>query len=145
MDKINIVFWSQTGNTLAMAQAIGEGVTAAGKEANVIDVNAASMDDLKKASIFALGCPAMGAEVLEEMEMEPFVTELEGYVAGKTIALFGSYGWGDGEWMRDWVERMNAAGATVLNGEGLICHEMPDEDGLNQCKELGKQLAGLVK
>ena len=88
----------------------------------------------------ALGCPSMGAEVLEETEMEPFITELEGYIAGKTIALFGSYGWGDGEWMRNWVERMTAAGATVLNGEGIICREMPDEDALEACKNLGRQL-----
>ena len=83
----------------------------------------------------------MGAEVLEEGEMEPFVTELEAYVSGKTIALFGSYGWGDGQWMRDWVDRMSSAGATVLNGEGLICNETPDSDVLADCENLGKQLA----
>ena len=83
----------------------------------------------------------MGAEVLEEMEMEPFVEEVEGFAQGKTIALFGSYGWGDGEWRRDWTTRMEAAGATVLNGEGLICHETPYEDCLSECRELGKQLA----
>ena len=81
------------------------------------------------------------AEVLEEMEMEPFVEEVEGFAQGKTIALFGSYGWGDGQWMRDWEERMTAAGATVLNGEGLICQETPDDDAIKQCEELGEQLA----
>lgn len=70
-----------------------------------------------------------------------FVCDVEGFASGKKIALFGSYGWGDGEWMRDWTTRMEAAGATVLNGEGLICHETPDEDGLNACRELGRQLA----
>ena len=85
----------------------------------------------------------MGAEVLEEGEMEPFVTELEGCVAGKTIGLFGSYGWGDGEWMRDWVERMTAAKATVVGGEGVICQEMPDEEALEACRTLGKELAAL--
>ena len=83
----------------------------------------------------------MGAEVLEESEMEPFVSELERSVGGKTIALFGSYGWGDGQWMRDWVERMEAAGARVLNGEGLICQEVPNDDAIAECKALGKQLA----
>ena len=112
---ISIVYWSQTGNTQAMAEAISEGVTEAGKEAKIIDVTDASLDALKTEKVFALGCPAMGAEVLEESEMEPFVSELEGSVGGKTIALFGSYGWGDGQWMRDWVERMEAAGARVLN------------------------------
>ena len=96
---------------------------------------------LKEEKAFALGCPAMGAEVLEESEMEPFVAEVESFAAGKTIALFGSYGWGDGEWMRDWTDRMTSAGATVVNGEGLICHETPDEDGLSECVELGKALA----
>ena len=141
MSKISVVYWSQTGNTQAMAEAIGNGIKAAGKEAEVVDVSSVSLDDLKKETVFALGCPAMGAEVLEETEMDPFVSEVEGFAAGKTIALFGSYGWGDGEWMRDWTTRMEAAGATVLNGEGLICHETPDEDGLNACRELGRQLA----
>ena len=143
MDKIKVIYWSQTGNTQAMAEAIGKGVTAAGKEAVVQFVTEASLDELKQAKAFALGCPAMGAEVLEEMDMEPFVADVEAFAAGKTIALFGSYGWGDGLWMRDWVDRMNAAGATVLNGEGLMCHEVPDEDGLNECVALGKQLAGI--
>ena len=143
MDKVYIVYWSQTGNTQAMAEAIGRGVTAAGKEAAVLYVGQASLDDLRKAKAFALGCPAMGAEVLEEMEMEPFVQEVEAFATGKTVALFGSYGWGDGLWMREWVERMDGAGAAVLNGEGLMCQEMPDEAALAECEKLGKQLAAL--
>ena len=141
MDKIYVVFWTQGGNTQAMAEAIGEGIRAAGKGAEVVFVTGADIEALKAAPKFALGCPAMGAEVLEEAEMEPFVCDVEGFASGKKIALFGSYGWGDGEWMRDWTTRMEAAGATVLNGEGLICHETPDEDGLNACRELGRQLA----
>ena len=119
MSKISVVYWSQTGNTEAMANAVVDGAKEKGAD----------------------GCPAMGAEVLEEMEMEPFVEEVEGFAQGKTIALFGSYGWGDGQWMRDWEERMTAAGATVLNGEGLICQETPDDDAIKQCEELGEQLA----
>ena len=141
MDKIQVVFWTQSGNTQAMAEAIGKGITEAGKEANVVYVGSASLDDLKVAKAFALGCPSMGVEVLDEAEMEPFVAEVEGFASGKTIALFGSYGWGDGEWMRNWVERMQAAGATVLNGEGLICQETPDDDAIAECVNLGKQLA----
>lgn len=144
MDKVYVVYWSQTGNTQAMAEAIGKGITAAGKSAAVVEVGSVSVDELKEAKAFALGCPAMGAEVLEEAEMEPFVCEVEGFASGKTIALFGSYGWGDGQWMRDWADRMNAAGAAVLNGEGLMCHETPDDDGLAECEAIGKQLAGLV-
>lgn len=143
MEKIYVVYWSQSGNTQAMAEALGKGITDAGKEAAVVYVGDASIEELKNAKCFALGCPAMGAEVLEEMEMEPFVSALESFVAGKTIALFGSYGWGDGEWMRDWTDRMNGCGANVLNGEGLMCHETPDEAALEECEALGKQLAAV--
>ena len=83
----------------------------------------------------------MGDEELEDSVFQPVFEACEPKLAGKKVALFGSYGWGDGEWMRDWTTRMEAAGATVLNGEGLICHETPDEDGLNACRELGRQLA----
>lgn len=143
MSKVNVVFWSQSGNTESMANAVGAGVTAAGGEANVVYVGDASIDELKNAKAFALGCPAMGAEVLEESEMEPFVTDLEGFVSGKIIGLFGSYGWGDGQWMRDWVDRMTAAGATVVNGEGVICQDAPDGAAEAACQELGKALAAV--
>lgn len=141
MDKIYVVYWSQSGNTQAMAEAVGKGIADAGKEADVIYAGDVSTDELKDAKCFALGCPAMGAEVLEETVMEPLVTEIEGFAAGKTILLFGSYGWGDGQWMRDWEERMMGCGATVLSGEGLMCHETPDEAALAECEALGKQLA----
>ena len=143
MSKVNIVFWSQSGNTEAMANAVGRGVTEAGGEANVVFVSDASLDELKNAKAFALGCPAMGAEVLEEGEMEPFVSTLEGFVTGKTIGLFGSYGWGDGQWMREWVDRMTAAGATVVGGEGVICQEAPDPSAEAACVDLGKALAAV--
>jgi len=141
MSKISIVYWTQLGNTQAMAEAIGKGIIEAGKEAEVVDVSTVSVDDLKKETVFALGCPAMGAEVLEETEMDPFVSEVEAFAAGKTIALFGSYGWGDGQWMRDWVDRMNSAGANVVHGEGLICQEVPDDATIAECVKLGTQLA----
>lgn len=143
MSKVEVIFWSQSGNTQAMAEAVGKGITDAGKEAEVVYVSDASIDELKAAKCFALGCPAMGAEVLEEGEMEPFVSEVEGFAAGKTIALFGSYGWGDGQWMRDWTDRMNGCGAAVLNGEGLICNETPDDAALAECEALGKALASV--
>ena len=123
-----------------MAEAIGKGITQAGGEAVVSEVSAISLDELKDENVFALGCPAMGAEVLEEAEMEPFVEAVESFAEGKKIALFGSYGWGDGEWMRDWVDRMQNAGAEIVNGEGLICQEAPDDEVLAVCEELGKQL-----
>ena len=144
MSNIQVVFWSQSGNTEAMADAVADGIRKAGKEADVVFVGDASIDELKSAKVFALGCPAMGAEVLEEGEMEPFVTEVEGFAAGKTIGLFGSYGWGDGQWMRDWVDRMTSAGATVVDGEGVICMGAPDADATAQCEALGARLASLA-
>ncbi len=143
MEKIDVVYWSMSGNTQAMAEAVAKGIEAEGKEASVIYVGDASIAELKEAKCFALGCPAMGAEVLEESEMEPFVAEIEQYVSGKTIALFGSYGWGDGQWMREWTERMSRCGACIAGGEGLICHEMPDEVSLEECEALGRELAAV--
>ena len=139
MDKVIVAYWSQTGNTAAMAAAVGEGITEAGKEAVVTDISSVSMDDLKEASAFALGCPAMGAEVLEEGEMEPFVTEVEAFAAGKKIGLFGSYGWGDGEWMRNWEESCKEAGANLVC-DSVICQEEPDDEATDACKALGAAL-----
>ena len=141
MAAIKVIYWSQSGNTQAMANAVAEGIKEAGKEAEAVFVTEANINDIKDDTAVALGCPAMGAEVLEEADMEPFVTSFESIVAGKNVALFGSYGWGDGEWMRDWTERMIGAGANVLNGEGLICQEAPDDEMIEECKNLGKQLA----
>ena len=123
-----------------MAEAVGAGIAKAGKEADVVEVSSASMEDLKAAKVFALGCPAMGAEVLEEMEMEPFVEEVEGFAQGKTIALFGSYGWGDGEWMRNWEEDCKAAGAE-LACDSVMSNEGPGDAEVKSCEDLGAALA----
>ncbi len=141
MEKIYVIYWSMSGNTQAMAEAIAKGINDSGKEAVVQYVSEASVSELQDAKVFALGCPAMGAEVLDEGEMEPFVSEVEGIAAGKKIALFGSYGWGDGQWMRDWEERMSGCGAAIINGAGLICHETPDDAMISECENLGKQIA----
>lgn len=143
MDNIIVAFWSQTGNTESMAKAIGEGITSSGKKAEVLNISMISPQNLKENSVFALGCPATGKEVLETGQMEPFVKEIEKFASGKQIALFGSYGWGGGQWMRDWEERMSQAGAIIVNGEGLICQKTPDENILEQCRAIGKQLASL--
>jgi len=140
MEEYYVIYYSQTGNTKEMAEAVGAGITEAGKAAKVIEVAQARVDMIKDAESFALGCPAMGAENLEESEMDPFVTELESFAAGKKIVLFGSYGWGGGEWMRDWEKRMQDAGAQIVGGEGVICNETPDDDTLARCRELGKQM-----
>lgn len=138
--SISIVYWSGTGNTQAMAEAVAEGIREAGAEAEVIDVGMAEAEKLAKEKAFALGCPSMGAEQLEESEMEPFVEKLESMVSGKRILLFGSYGWGDGEWMREWAQRMKEAGAVLVREEGVIANEAPDEEALAECRLAGKEL-----
>ena len=114
MAQITIVYYSETGNTEAMASMVAKGVEAAGATAKIVSVDGFDAAKLKDEAAFALGCPAMGDEVLEEGTMEPFVEEVAKFAAGKRIGLFGSYGWGDGEWMRNWVKQMQDAGAEVL-------------------------------
>ena len=140
MSKVSIVYWSGTGNTQKMAEAGAEGGKEAGAEADLKFVSAASVDELAAEPAFALGCPSMGAEELEDAEMEPFMADLESKISGKKIALFGSYGWGGGEWMRDWEARVQSAGATVVNGEGIIVNGEPDDDTIEELKALGKAL-----
>ena len=138
--SISIVYWSGTGNTEAMANALADGIREAGGEAALITVDSVSADALAGEEVFALGCPSMGAEELEESEMEPFVAELEGKVKGKKILLFGSYGWGDGEWMRNWEASCKEAGANLIQ-DGVICNEEPDDETKEACRNLGKTLA----
>ena len=141
MNKIAIVFWSGTGNTEAMANYIAEGVRAAGGEAALLGPGDFSASQFSAYSAVAFGCPAMGSEVLEEAEFEPMFSALEGSLGGKRIALFGSYGWGDGQWMRDWCARCDDAGANLLDENGLMVNEAPDAEGEEACKELGRKLA----
>ncbi|MBQ7431454.1 MAG: flavodoxin [Butyrivibrio sp.] len=141
MSKVKIVYWTGTGNTLKMAEAIAEGVKSAGGEAEVVTFDDVTPDALAAEDVVALGCPAMGAENLEESVVEPFVTEYEGKCSGKKLGLFGSYGWGDGQWMRDWVDRMSAAGATIVTGEGLLANNEPDADAIAEAQNFGKALA----
>ena len=140
MSKISVVFWTQGGNTESMANAIVEGIKEAGKEAEAVFVSDMNIDELKGEGVFALGCPAMGAEVLEESEMEPFVADVEGFASGKKIGLFGSYGWGDGQWMRDWETDCGNAGVN-LACDSVTCCEAPDDEALSACQALGKKLA----
>ena len=139
MSQIAVIYWSQTGNTEQMANAICEGIKSAGGEAVLLHVADTSAQEAAKYGRMALGCPAMGAEVLEEAEFDPFFTELEGNLGGKRVALFGSYGWGDGQWMRDWVKRADDAGALLI-GDGLMAHETQDDDALAACRALGEAL-----
>ncbi len=140
MSKAAIVYWSGTGNTKAMADAVLEGAKAKGADVTVFEASGFDADKLKEYDKIAFGCPAMGAEVLEEEEFDPMFTALEGSLSGKMIALFGSYGWGDGQWMRDWEARCNDAGA-VLIADSVTANDAPDDDAIAACKELGAALA----
>ena len=142
MSKMAVIYWSMTGNTEAMAAAIAQGAQEAGAQAELKQVSEISVDEALTYDLLALGCPAMGAEVLEEAEFEPFFAQLEGRLSGRKVALFGSYGWGDGQWMRDWQQRVDDANASLYNGEGLIINETPDDDGLEQCRQFGAGFAG---
>ena len=140
MSKIAVVYWSGTGNTEAMANAVLEGVKEVGAEGELL--NCGEFDAAKVADYdaIAFGCPSMGAEQLEEDEFEPMFTACEAKLSGKKIALFGSYGWGDGEWMRNWDETCRNDGA-VMACDFVICNDAPDEDAKAACEELGKALA----
>mgnify|MGYP000815540556 CR=1 FL=1 len=124
-----------------MANEVAEGAKAAGAEVDVLTASEFGGDKMDAYDAVAFGCPAMGDEVLEEGEFEPMFEGCVSALKDKKIALFGSYGWGDGQWMRDWEARMSGAGATIVGGEGVICQEAPDADAIEQCKALGKALA----
>ncbi|WP_195514714.1 flavodoxin [Paraclostridium bifermentans] len=136
---MKIVYYSASGNTEKMANLIAEGIANSGKNAEVINVSNANADIFDNEEIVILGCPAMGDEVLEENEFEPFIEEISSKISGKKVALFGSYGWGDGQWMRDWQERMESLGCTLID-DGLIIQYEP-EDNSSECIELGMTIA----
>ncbi len=140
MKKTAVVYWSGTGNTEAMAQAVAEGMKNAGAEVSVLTCDQAGADSLGSYEAIAFGCPAMGSEVLEEMEFEPMFDACKSSLGGKKVALFGSYGWGDGEWMRSWEKNCEDAGVN-LAVESVICCEAPDDAALESCRALGKALA----
>ena len=140
MSKIAVVYWSGTGNTEAMAQAVESGAKAAGADVSLFTAAEFTPQLLQEYDSVAFGCPAMGAEELEETEFEPMFTACEGRLSGKSIALFGSYGWGDGEWMRSWEARCNDDGANLVC-DSVICNEAPDEEALSACRALGAALA----
>ena len=140
MKKVAVVYWSGTGNTEAMATAVAEGAKAAGAEVTVMTSATFTPDKVDEFDSIAFGCPSMGDEVLEETEFDPMFTECESKLSGKPIALFGSYGWGSGEWMQSWEERVEAAGANLFEN-GLIINYTPDADGLDACESLGERFA----
>jgi len=140
MNKIAVIYWSGTGNTEAMAHAIADGAREAGADVSVFATSEFSADSAAVFEKFALGCPAMGAEELEDSEFQPLYEQLKPTLANKKVALFGSYGWGGGEYMNPWKEDAVAAGL-VLVDDPLAIENAPDDDGKTKCQELGKVLA----
>lgn len=138
--KIAVVYWSSTGNTEAMAQAVAEGARKAGASAELFTATEFDGGKVDAFDAIAFGCPAMGAEELEDSEFAPMFEGCESKLSGKKIALFGSYGWGDGEWMRTWEDTCRNDGASLVY-DSVICQEAPDDDALNACRSLGESLA----
>ena len=141
MSQTAVIFWSGTGNTEAMAKAIYDAIQSQDSNVKLFSVSDIDADSAKAYDKLILGCPSMGAEVLEESEFEPFYTALETSISGKKIALFGSYGWGDGEWMREWEKRVEQKGGMLFE-EGLIINEVPDASGLEECHAFAKRFMG---
>ena len=140
MSKVAVVYWSGTGNTEAMASAVVDGVREDGAEAELFTASEFDASMLSSFDAVAFGCPSMGSEQLEDSEFEPVFNECESALNGKSIALFGSYGWGDGEWMRHWEDTCKGDGANLVC-ESVICNDAPDDDALEACKKLGASLA----
>lgn len=139
MSKVAVVYWSSTGNTEAMANAVAEGAKAAGAEVISFETADFTAEKVDEFDAIAFGCPAMGDEVLEDTEFEPMFDGCKDALKGKNIALFGSYGWGDGEWMRNWEDSCKEAGANLVC-ESVICQEEPDDEATEACKALGAAL-----
>ncbi len=139
MSKIAIIYWSSTGNTEAMANSIKKGIENAGASADMFSVSnfSANIDDYDK---IALGCPAMGSEELEDSEFLPVYDSIKDKLSGKKIALFGSYDWGDCEWMRTWENDISSLGGNLIR-DGLTINLSPDDNGINDCISLGEALA----
>lgn len=140
MSKVAVVYWSGTGNTEAMAAFVAEGAKGKGADAVLLTSSEFDVSMMDSYDAVAFGCPSMGSEQLEESEFEPMFTSCEAKLGGKKIALFGSYGWGDGEWMRNWEETCQSDGA-VLVCESVICNHAPDDEAAENCKALGAALA----
>lgn len=136
MKKVAVVYWSGTGNTEAMANAVKQG---AGAGAELFTASEFGPNDVSKYDAFAFGCPAMGSEQLEDGEFEPMFDSVKNSLSGKSVALFGSYGWGSGDWMRTWEEDCLAAGV-ILACDSVICNDAPDDEAIEACKALGAAL-----
>ncbi|MCD7723382.1 MAG: flavodoxin [Clostridiales bacterium] len=140
MSKTAIVYWTSTGNTQAMANAVAAGAAAGGAQADIFTAAQFNSAVAAEYDCIAFGCPAMGAEQLEESEFEPMFNSVKAAASGKKIGIFGSYGWGDGEWMRTWEDDCRSSGLSLVS-DGVVCNESPDDGALAECEMLGRALA----
>lgn len=138
MKKVAVIYWSGSGNTETMAKAIVKGLNEINVDYDVYFVSDFNAELTKDYDALILGCPAMGAEVLEECEFQPVYDEMKSFLTGKQVALFGSYGWGSGEWMQSWEDDITENGA-ILFEKGLIINEMPDDSELDLCIDFAKR------
>lgn len=139
MSKIAVVYWSGTGNTALMAQSVCEGAKAKGADASLFEISSFTAADAASYDAIAFGCPSMGCEQLEDTEFEPVFEECKPVLKNKKVALFGSYGWGDGEWMRNWEDECKSFGITLV-ADSVICNDAPDADAVKECEALGAAL-----
>ncbi len=139
MSRLTVVYWTGTGNTEQMANLVAAGARAQGAAAEVIWCSDFSAEQAADCDAIAFGCPAMGAEELEDGEFEPVFRACLRALAGKRIGLFGSYGWGDGDWMRAWEELCSQNGID-LAVQSVICCGTPDGDGAAACRAMGAAL-----
>lgn len=144
MKDVLLVYWSGTGNTAKMAELIQKGMEVEGKSVEAVEVSHANTEDVSSYKTLVMGCPSMGSEELEDSEMEPFVDGIKDIIKDKNVALFGSYGWGAGEWMEDWQKRMKNAGAHMLFDEGLIVMDAPEGDAETECINYGNSIAKAI-
>lgn len=143
MSKVAVIYWSGTGNTESMAELIVEGIKSESVEVDVFTADKFSSNNVKEYEVFAFGCPSMGVEELEESEFEPMFSAVKPELKGKKLALFGSYGWGDGEWISNWQQDCIDNGCKMIN-EPVTANEAPEGEAVENCKNLGKKLAKTV-
>lgn len=143
MSKIGIIYWSGTGNTETMAEAIKEGVANAGADVELFSVDAFS-GSINDYDGLILGCPACGDEELDDGEFEPFFNDNLENLSGKKVAIFGSYEWNEGEWIKVWANRCKEAGIELFKGEGLKVYSAPEDEHIEECKAFGEEFVGFI-
>lgn len=139
MKKISIIYWSNGGNVEVLANTMADELEQAGVNVCIKHVSDADVSDVIEADAVAFGSPSMDNNRIEQQEMEPFINEFKLLpINGKKAVLFGSYGWDDGQFIKNWVVRMKDYGFNVLGD--LAVKESPTDDDIEEAKKLAKKL-----